>query len=168
MEIDQVRRVRQNHALEHAAVSLLLSRGVTPPLGGYSAPGGFLIFGRASTGLVTEAVRDAAERLRSGQRELAVSPHCGTNLVIGALLARFLSTTIAGRERDRRGRRLVAMVASIVGATLLSRPLGGVLQRRYTTLADLSDLEVAGVGRLWTSKAGRFALHWVRTERSAI
>ncbi len=53
-----------------------------------------------------------------------------------------------------------ATAAAIVCATLVSRPLGEMLQRRYTTLADMSGLEIVGVRRVW---AGPFMLHKVVT-----
>ena len=68
-----IRHVRQNHALEHATVAMLLEGGIRPPLGGYSTPGGFFIFGRAPTDVVTQAATEALLRLTEGQRSLAVS-----------------------------------------------------------------------------------------------
>ena len=154
-----VRRVRRNHGLEHATVAVLLERGMRPPLGGYSTAGGFLIFGRASTEFVTHAVREALDKLREGQRELAVSRYCGTTLVTGALLAGFLSAVIMGRGRKRLQRIPVAALA-VLCATLVSRPLGDALQRRYTTLADMDGLKIAEVKRVW---AGPAVVHRVRT-----
>ena len=50
---DTVRRVRQNHALEHATIAVLQESGVRLPLAGYSTSGGFFIFGKASTEAIT-------------------------------------------------------------------------------------------------------------------
>ena len=53
---------------------------------------------------------------------------------------------------------------AIIGATLVSRPLGNALQRRYTTLADVKDMEITGVRRLWAGGPdGTFAVHRVGT-----
>ena len=99
MTFNPIRRVRQNHGLEHATVTVLLERGVRPPLGGYSTAGGFFIFGRASSETVSDAVYEALARMKEGQKELAVSPYCGTNLATGALLAGLLTTAILGRRK---------------------------------------------------------------------
>ena len=160
------RRVRQNHALEHGTVSLILQRGTGPPLGGYSTGEGFFIFGRATTDLVVQAVADALRELKRGQRELAVSPHCGTNLVTGPLLAGLASAIILGRGKERFG-RIPSAAAAIICTTLLSRPLGNELQRRYTTLADVEDMDITDVRRLWASPGGSYTLHRIKTTTSA-
>ena len=59
-----------------------------------------------------------------------------------------------------RFRRIRGASMAIVGASLLSRPMGKSLQRFYTTLADVSDMAIAEVGRIW---AGPYTLHNVRT-----
>ena len=64
-----LKKVRRNHGLEHATVAILLEKGVRPPMGGYSVPGGFFIFGRIPTELVSEAVTEAFDRMSSGQRD---------------------------------------------------------------------------------------------------
>ncbi len=154
-----IRRIRQNHALEHATVAILLEMGVPTPLGGYSTSGGFFIFGRASTETVREAANEALARLKSGRSELAVSPYCGTNLATGALLAGLLTTLILGRGKKRLT-RLPLAVGAIIGASLVSRPLGNALQRRYTTLADVEGVAISRIRRLW---AGSLPVHRVST-----
>ena len=160
-----VRQVRRNHGLEHAAVAVLMERGVRPPMGGYSFPGGFFVLSKASTEIVSEAAHEALERLRAEEPELAVSPFCGTNLATGALLAAALSALVLGRKEGRL-RRIPTAAGAILGAMLVSRPLGNALQRHYTTLADVSGLEITGVKNLLGSLTGRFTVHKVRTRSS--
>ena len=162
MTSNPIRRVRQNHGLEHATVAVLLERGVRPPLGGYSTAGGFFIFGRASSETVSDAAYEALARMKEGQKELAVSPYCGTNLATGALLAGLLTTAILGRRKGRL-KRFPFAIAAIVGATLASRPLGNSLQRKYTTLAEVSDIEISRVRRLWK---GSYTVHRISTTLS--
>ena len=150
--------VRRNHGLEHATVSVLLEAGSPTPLGGYSTPGGFFIVGRVSADGVEAAAREALARLQAGRSELAVSPHCGTNIATGALLAGLVSRAIL--RRGRWAVRLPLALAAVVAVTLLSRPLGNELQRRFTTLADAEGLEVTRVRRIW---GGRLPLHRVST-----
>jgi len=154
-----IAKIRMNHALEHASIAVLLEQGFRPPLGGYSVPHGFVVFARASTERVRCAVHDAHDRLARGQHDLAVSPYCGTNLVTGALLAGVLTSVIMGR-RGRQAARVPVAAAAIVGATLLSRPLGNQLQRRFTTLAEVQNLVVVDVRPLWSGLGG---VHLVRT-----
>ena len=154
-----VRGIRRNHALEHATIAMLMEGGVRPPLGGYSTPGGFFVLCRAPSDLLRQAANEALQRLREGHKELAVSPYCGTNLVAGALLSGLLAAVILGRGRQRF-QRIPAAATAILLATLVSRPLGNALQRRYTTLADVEGMEIVGIRRVW---AGPFTVHRVRT-----
>ena len=156
---EAISRIRRNHALEHATVSLLLARGMRPPLGGYSTTGGFVIFGSTTLEDVSEAASEALVRLQGGESELAVSPFCGTNLATGALLAGAVATLIMGRT-EKRLRRLPTAGMAIVAATMVARPIGNAIQRRYTTLSDARDVEIDGVRRVW---GGPFTVHWVST-----
>ena len=150
--------VRRNHALEHATVTLLLEAGSPTPLGGYSTPGGFLIFGRASLEEVHAAARQALAALKAGREELAISPHCGTNIATAALLSGLLAKAILAR--GRRIVRLPVAIAAMVGVGFLSRPIGNALQRHFTTLAELDGVEITGVRRLW---AGGLSVYRVST-----
>lgn len=150
--------IRRNHALEHATVAVLLERGARPPLGGYSTRSGFLIFGRLETELVEESALDALARLNAGQEELAISPFCGTTIVTRAVLSGLITSLIMGRK-DRRIRRIPLLAAGLVGAALVSRPIGDALQRLYTTLAEPAGQQIVDVRRVW---AGPFTIHRVR------
>jgi hypothetical protein len=48
----------------------------------------------------------------------------------------------------------------------LGRPIGSIVQRKYTTLADVGGTEITGVTRL--APLGRYSLHLVRTHETAI
>ena len=154
-----VDRTRQNHALEHATIAILLQGGSRTPLAGNATPGGFFVYGKISTEEVQVAVSEALHRLQAGERELAVSPYCGTNLVVGALVAGLLTGLIAGTSRRRLG-RVPLMATAILGAAWLGRPLGSLVQRRYTTLPDVEDLVVTGIRGV---RLGGYTAHRVRT-----
>ncbi len=150
--------VRRNHALEHGTVTTLLEAGARTPLGGYSTSGGFFILGRASLEEVRAAAQEALTSLQGGRKELAISPHCGTNLATAALLGGLLARAILARGRWFV--RLPLALAAIVGAGILSRPIGNALQRRFTTLSELDGVEITRVRRLW---AGGLSLYRVST-----
>ena len=158
-----VNQTRQNHAVEHATVAALLKGGARPPLGGCSTPGGFLVYARESAESVASAVDEALRRLRGGEREAAVSPYCGTNLAVGALCAGLASGIVLRGLKKRLHRIPLAIVAGI-GAALLSRGLGEEVQRRYTTLADVGDLEITGIRSL---QIGKHTVYWVGTSRAS-
>ena len=159
---ESIRRVRRNHAVEHATVAVLLEQGARPPLGGYSTSRGFLIFGVESEDAVSSAASEGLARLQAREASLAVSPFCGTNLAVGAMLAGLLAGAILrGRRRPLLLLPLAAVVS--VGAALLGRPLGMEFQRRYTTLSDAGPVRIEGVRRLWP---GRTSVWWVSTSQT--
>ena len=155
-----VRRTRRNHALEHATVELLLEDGLRPPIGGYSIPAGFFIFGRVGTEELTQKAHEALRLLKEGETHLAISPYCGTNLATSALLAGALMSAILGPKRRRRYRRLPLALVAGIGAAIAGRPVGMALQR-FTTLAAADNLEITGVHRLGSVR--EFSIHKVNT-----
>ena len=158
---DTLGLVRRNHALEHATVTLMLEEGVRGPLGGYSTPWGFFIIGKLSTEQLTRIVNEALERLDAGYSEMAISPHCGTNMAVAALFSGALTRLALGKRRRGRWKRLPLALGAVVVGALLSRPVGNALQRRFTTLSDMNGLEVVSIRKTWPGDAPR--LHRVIT-----
>ena len=140
LPIAGIDRVRKNHALEHATVAVLLERGTSPPLGGYSLPSGFIIWAKAPDSAVLDAAEDALLLLKEGHSDLAVSSYCGTNFVAAALLGG-VAALIAGQGRGFWPRVRGAAVG-LVTASVLSRPVGKLLQRRLTTEARVHGTEI--------------------------
>ena len=83
------RKTKRNHGLEHATIALLLGRptGEGRPVAGYSIPGGFFVVGDIPTERVKDAAREALRLMQEGERGLAVSPFCGTTILVTAALA---------------------------------------------------------------------------------
>lgn len=139
------RRIRQNHALEHATVTIL--SGMIPNLrvSARSSPRGFVIFGSVDIEKVKVAAQEALERLQAGEVELAIHPNCGTNVAVGISLAvtgwLFILTLLRSRLRF-----LISLVGTL-GAALAARPLGAVVQRHVTTLPDLRRVRITNVAR---------------------
>ncbi len=159
MRIPLIDDVRRNHAIEHATVTLMLERGVRAPMGGYSTPKGFIIWSRAPWQDVSLAARDALDLLKAGNADLAISPYCGTNIVtyvlVGALAARVFSGRNKGFWATFRG-----AAAALVAAALLGRPLGRLLQRHFTTLPHVAEVEFGEVRQLLKRP---LSVVWIRT-----
>jgi hypothetical protein len=162
MGLSVINTIRRNHGLEHATVTGLLEMGVRPPIAGISFPAGFLVFGKASTEQIEWASQEALSRLQAGRADLAVSQYCGTNLVVGALAAALVSALIVRRSKHRF-RRIPAAAAGILGANLLARPLGTLVQRYVTTSGEAQGALVISVRRL---RIGPVGFHFVRTVHS--
>ena len=162
MAFGLIDRVRRNHALEHATIAILASRGHRPPMGGYSTPGGFWVYGNIPSDDVAGAAGDALERLRAGESRLAVSPYCGTNLAVGIVGAALLVGLLRRRVASRAA-RVPLIAAAVLGAILVKRPLGMAAQRELTTLSEVGDAEVAAIRRM---SFGSHVLHRVDVGRS--
>jgi hypothetical protein len=137
------RRVRQNHALEHATVTILANDLPGLSVSARSNTRGFMIFADLDPALVRRAADEALERLRAGEAELAIHPNCGTNLAVGmslALLGSLWSLT-AMRQRTR----LASALGSVAASFMIARPLGSLAQKYLTTQPNLDDVRIVDV-----------------------
>jgi len=153
--------VRRNHALEHATVAILMGRlGPGVRMVGRAAGNGFYIYGDVPTDRVQESAAEGLERLKRGEAGLAISPLCGTNLVVAGLLAGASSLLALGNRR--RLERLPNVLLSATVAVLAAQPLGRLAQRYITTSPDLADMEIVGVRQ---GKHGAARYHKVETRQ---
>lgn len=160
-----VRRTRRNHALEHATIHLLSAAFPGKGLAGRSTPFGFYLYGDITTDNLTTAAYDALNRLRQGERRLAIHPGCGTNFLTSgtfAGLAAFGALSV-GDQKNRWSRLPDVLIAATV-ALMAAQPVGPKLQEKVTTLADMGDLTISTVRKLGTG--GGVTTHYVETVSS--
>jgi hypothetical protein len=141
---DVIARTRQHHAIEHATIHVLTARHPDRRFTGYSDPFGFTIYGDLDERDMRSAVGDALLRLQAGERQLALHPNCGTNLLTTALAATLAGYAGALAVRGSWLERLAVTLVLTLVAIPASRPLGFRLQE-YTTDADVGDRWVAGI-----------------------
>jgi hypothetical protein len=156
-------RVRRNHALEHAAITIITERHPTVFLRGRSTSRGFYIFGDVSTAELRSAIDEGLRRLLAGQAELAIHPRCGTNLAVAGILSG-VAAAVASQLKPRQNRFSYAVLASL-GALMVAPRIGTETQRHLTTTPDLGDLEVDAIERR-SMPFTRDPTHWVRTRSS--
>lgn len=164
-DIPFVRRTRRNHAIEHAAVHILSARWPGLAMAGRSDSRGFWLYGDVDSAQVDSAVREAMDRL-DAEPHLAIHPHCGTNLVVGGMMAGL--TTLVAVNHLRQGRRQESafetlprlMLAGTV-AGVASQPLGPLAQKHVTTLPRASDARLVSVER---SERGKHVVHRITIE----
>ena len=159
MGLAAITATRRNHAVEHGVVEVLLSRHSPTPLGGLATPWGFFVVGAVSDDVVEVAAAEVLERLRDGEADLAVSAYCGTNLVVGAVIAGAVAALVTRRSTGRL-RHVRAAAAGMFVAALLRGPVGKEVQRRLTTLADVGQLRVRSVRSV---RLGRYYVNFVGT-----
>jgi len=163
LDISFLSRLRRNHGLEHATITILSQRFPYRPLAGYSFPFGFFLLGDIPTEHVREAVIQALARMNNGERYLAVHPNCGTNYVASGVVAgalAWLGMAGAKDKRDRVERLPLVMALAIVGF-IISQPLGPKIQERITTSGDPQGLSIVDIYPL---HFGRLAVHRVITQ----
>lgn len=156
-------RVRRNHALEHATLAVLAEKNPALRMAGYSDPGGFWLIGEIETNQVEDGVRQALDRMRGGEHNLAIHPHCGTNLVTTGFLAgglAWLGMLGAGRSTRDRVERLPMIISLVTLGMMLAQPLGPKVQQRVTTSSDMHGMEIVRVER---SRRGDVPVHRVST-----
>ncbi len=160
LDLPLVARVRRNHAVEHATIHVLSARNPHLQLIGRTTLPGFTLYGWVRTEEVASAVAEALDRLRAGEHHLAVHPRCGTNLVVGGMLAglaAFGAMFFPRRSKSRLSRLPDVLLATMV-ALIAAQPLGLVLQERVTTSPEVGGVSVQRISR---RQWGRLVIHEV-------
>src|SRR5438105_6512548 len=139
------RRVRKNHALEHATITILSGMVPTLSVSARSFSNGFVIFGDVDPGLLRTAADEALRRLQAGEAELAIHPNCGTNIVVGVSLVAL--GTMLGMASSQTRTRVTSAAASSVAGLMAARPLGEYVQKHFTTLPDLKGVRIGEIFR---------------------
>lgn len=159
--------IRRNHGLEHATIHLLSRKIAATPgrmryLAGISHPGGFFLLGDLPPAEIETAAKAALERLRNGEKALAIHPNCGTNLLTSATLAAIAGLLMFGgmRSRGELTWRFPNAITAIVVALIIAQPLGLLLQRDITTSANVGDMQVLKVAPVLS---GPVVIHHVTT-----
>ncbi len=136
------RRLRQNHALEHATLNVLEERYGRPQrLTGQANAGGFVLRGYADPDTVRWAAEEGLARLKRGERGLAVHRGCGTSIAAANLVSSLaLLVALLGLGRLSLVNVLLAMVVAQFGGPLLGR----LAQRFLTTTARVDDVYITG------------------------
>ncbi|GAB5494083.1 MAG: hypothetical protein Phog2KO_42980 [Phototrophicaceae bacterium] len=141
-----IKRVRQNHAYEHATIHMLNRQNYI--LSGRASLGGFVVMGNVPTAKVQVAAEEALSRLKRGQKQLALHPNCGTNLVTAGLM----STSIAavgfmGTSRKSAWERFPIIMLLMMITILYSTPIGMVVQEHITTESNPGEMQLVQVKR---------------------
>lgn len=166
LEADIIRRIRRNHAFEHATIHMLNRQRYR--LSGRSSPNGFVIVGDVPTEKLEAAAHEALRRMQRGEHHWAIHPNCGTNLVTTGLLMTIIAAFgFTGASRKSAWERFPYVMLVMMGASIYSPTLGAALQQHITTKGDIGDLELVSVTRreIKMPLGGKAILHHVITQR---
>ena len=163
LNMPAIARIRRNHGLEHATLHLLSQHHPKRGLAGHSDAGGFWILGDVSIDELQEAIEAALARLRNGERQLAVHPNCGTNLVTAGILAGVAAgvAMFGGRSFRDKVERLPLAASLATVALIVAQPLGSLLQEHVTTSGEPGNLRVV---EIVASRRGRLRAYRVVTK----
>jgi hypothetical protein len=157
-------RIRRNHGLEHATLTILAQRFPGNPMAGHSTAAGFRLIGNVSTEAVQAAVEEALRRMQGGEAKLAVHPNCGTNFVTAGTLSGLAGAAamfgVGKRMRDKVERIPVAIVMATL-ALIAAYPLGMKVQEKVTTSGKPGSLQVA---KIIKTQRGSLTIHQVLTQ----
>jgi len=169
LDIPAVRRTRRNHGLEHATITLLSRRVRGLRMAGRSSQHGFVLIGDAPTAEIERAAAEALRRMQGGERQLALHPNCGTNLLTTGMLTSLVGLFgFGGAVRRPSADRFAWIMLLMMLASLAAQPLGMRLQEHFTTSGDPGDLEIVSVVRRevrWPLASEPVVLHHVNTTR---
>lgn len=162
LDIPILSRIRRNHGLEHATITIMSERFPQLPLAGWSFPGGFFLLGNVNTEDLQEAVGHALARMQNGERKLAIHPNCGTNYAVSGFVAGLLAWLGMAGAKSKRDKveRLPLVIALATFGFILSQPLGPKVQEHITTSGDPQGLSVTDV---FPIQFGDLKLHRVVT-----
>lgn len=141
--LNRATAIRRNHGIEHATVQVLLDRHGAARMAGRAAADGFYLLAACDEDELLSCAEEALDRMQQGERGLAVSPLCGTNLVVTGLFTS-TATIVALRGGSLRQQFGNAVTAAMLGA-IAAQPAGRWLQQHITTSGDVDALEIAGV-----------------------
>ena len=162
LDIPVISRIRRNHGLEHATITILSGRFPGTPLAGWSFPGGFFLLGNVDTEDLRETVGHALARMQNGDRLLAIHPNCGTNYAVSGVVAGLLAWLGMAGARSKRDKveRLPLVITLATLGFILSQPLGPKVQEHITTSGNPLGLSVKEV---FPIQFGGLKLHRVAT-----
>ena len=163
VNIPWLSRLRRNHGLEHATLHVLSKRFSGKNLAGHSDTKGFWLLGDIPTEEVESAVVEALERMKAGEKNLAVHPNCGSNFATAGTMAGLAGATamfgVGPRKRDKLDRLALAATLATL-ALMIAQPAGLALQRHLTTSGDPGSLEVV---EITPTKRGKLKAHRIIT-----
>ncbi len=156
-----VTTLRQNHALEHATISVLTRKvGLNVRMVGRTTTDGFYLYGDIPTEAIREAAKEGLARLQGGEQELAVSPFCGTNIAVAGIMAGIACLlALGGKDRKRQVTRAIVVAT---WAIIAAQPVGRIVQKYLTTTPSLSNVTIKRITR---RGIGTRILHKIETTR---
>lgn len=141
-----VNAIRRNHGVEHATVTLLLAKQTGQKrMFGRATHDGFYLYADVTEDQFSEAVHEALRRMKDGEASLAVSPLCGTNIVMTGVMTALISLMTVGQKT--RLERFPNIITATTMGVVAGQPVGRLLQKHVTTSGDVEGVEIVSISR---------------------
>ncbi|HPT65126.1 MAG: DUF6391 domain-containing protein [Acetomicrobium sp.] len=136
------KKVRRNHALEHATVNVIEERYGPSNIAGMAYEDGFTLKGTLDPYLALAAAREGLYRMSRGERKLAVHPRCGTTIVVTNTLS---AIVFVGLLIITKHLSLVSILLAILCAHVFGAFFSKIVQYYVTTSQDVRGMTIEGV-----------------------
>lgn len=133
------KKLRRNHALEHATVNVLEDEYGYKNLAGYADNNGFYILGVQNIYHVLDAAKKGLFLMKRGRKGLAIHGRCGTSMTAANLISAvifLLLLFVTGHFS------LLNVVIALAAANIFGPVLGRLIQKYFTTSPDVSEMEI--------------------------
>ncbi|HHU69678.1 MAG TPA: hypothetical protein GXZ31_05170 [Thermoanaerobacterales bacterium] len=156
------KRLRQNHALEHATINVIQEYyGENHLLSGLAKENGFYVKGPVNPAVIEQAARIGLNRLIAGDSYLAIHERCGTSIAA----ANFIFSLIFMILLIRFGFfNILNILLAMIFANMIGPFFGKFMQKYLTTTTDVADVEIVGVEYSYPQHIGFFLVNAVSVE----
>lgn len=136
------RKLRTNHALEHATINVIEEIYGQRNLSGLARESGFVICGAADPRIIREAAEVGLNRLKRGESSLAIHNRCGTSMTVANLISSLVFILLLFQTGYFS---IWNVLIALALANLMGPFMGRFVQRHLTTLTDVDDMEITGI-----------------------
>lgn len=159
---DRERRSTASPAVERQGTVDSKNHQDNENLGGMSTERGFYLYGQVNPNHLKQAVRQALQRFKAGEWNLAVHPRCGTNLSVTMMLTTGLA--LGAHFLFPRGplEQFLGLVIATTAAAQIAPNLG-LSTQKYITTAIPFNLELTNISKtqdFWGRSAYFVELEW--------
>lgn len=155
------RKLRRNHALEHATVNVLERKYGYKNLAGYADNNGFYILGVQNIYHVLDAARKGLVLLRQGRSDLAIHGRCGTSITAVNLISAVIFLLLLFFTGYFS---LLNVIIALAAANIFGPVLGRLVQKYFTTSPDVKEMEITNAYYEQQVSWNKPAKIYVRTE----
>ncbi len=145
------KKLRNNHALEHATINILESKYGYRKLSGFAREDGFVIRGQIDPHHLQEASMLGLYQLQEGNSHLAIHTKCGTSILAANFSSAVIFLLLLWLTKSFT---LFNIIIAIILAQFIGPITGRLFQKHITTSTDVNDMTITKVNFNQPFKSG--------------